>query len=57
MKRYMSGIAFYITWAEAERVHARQPSTILERHKDGSAAIVTLTNTPVQLGQTEYVGG
>jgi hypothetical protein len=55
MKRYMSSIVFYDTIAEAESKYVGG-TDVLERHKDGSAAIVTLTIKPVQPGQEEYVG-
>lgn len=54
---YMSGIVFFDTFAEAEA--AFKPNgefSKLERHKDGSGAIVTLQRTPVQSGQCAYIG-
>lgn len=54
---YMTGMTNFASVAEAK---INQPinnkNYVIEEHKDGSAAIVYLQDTPVQHGQVEYVG-
>lgn len=54
---YMTGVTFFKSLAEAK---INQPinhkNYVIEEHKDGSATIVYLQDTPIHHGQTEYKG-
>lgn len=54
---YMTGITNFNTVAEAK---VNQPinhkNYVIEEHKDGSASIVYLQDTPIQKGQVPYIG-
>ena len=55
---YMTGMINFASLAEAK---INQPinhkNYVIEEHKDGSAVIVYLQDTPVQKGQVPYTGG
>jgi len=54
---YMTGITYFASLAEAKISQPINHSNyVIEEHKDGTAAIVYLQDTPRQKGQVEYKG-
>lgn len=57
MTKYVSGMINYSSVEEAKKSgFTFTEFVVLEQHKDGTAVIVHLQNTPVQVGQVPYVG-